>query len=119
MTDSATTNILLTHFGSATLVVGAIQWLKKAKWVQQASKLICRTASVIAAIAIHLGITWTWNPTEHTLLISGLTLSVIAVNAFHIAAQYIYQETGYQALQGIQSIQAILDWIEKNAPAKG
>jgi hypothetical protein len=110
VTDPAANSIVLSHLGSSVLVVGAIQWLKKAKWVQQATKLICRFASIVAAFAIHVGISWAWNPPGTpvgTLIISGLSLSAILVASYHIAAQFIYQETGYQVLQGLQAMQTL------------
>lgn len=116
----ATTSLFATHTGSTLLVVGAIQWLKNASWfplIQKGAKVANRLASIVAAFLVQVGIHYTWNPQDHSLLLTGLSLSAITLALFHIASQYIYQETGYQMLSGIQAVQGILDFL-KSAPAQ-
>lgn len=118
MTDPGTSSIVLTHVGSALAVVGVIQKLKAAKWVQPAKKLICRTASVISAIAVHIGITVTWSHVSGggwTGIVAIPSVSVMAVTVFHIAEQFFYQETGYQALSAIQFLEQIAKSLPKGS----
>jgi len=119
----ANASVVVTHFGSTLLVVSSIQWLKKIKslkFVQAGTKFVSRAISLIAAFCVQAGIHYTWatNPDgTHNLGIQGISLAVLAIGAFHVASQFIYQETGYQALQGIQAVQGILNFLQSAGPA--
>ena len=108
--DANTSNIVLTHTGSALATVGLIQVLKQFKWVQQAQKLITRTFSVIGAFAVHIGITMTWTPAPQggwNIAAFVPSFSLMLVAAYHIALQFFYNEGAYQGLQMVQSVQKI------------
>jgi len=112
MDASATSNIVLTHIGSSLTVVGAIQalksWLGSTAWYKKIAAWAPRAASAIGAIAVHAGISWTWQHQVAGGWIFNATippLSVLLLSLYHIAVQYLYQETAYQGFSGIQSMQ--------------
>lgn len=118
----ATSNVASTELGSTLLAVGGMQALKKAKWfplLQEGQKVLNRFVSVIVALGISAGISYTWNPTNHSLLITNLSLSTIGVALFHWVSQYIYQETGYTVLQGLTALQKVAATVQPgpNKPA--
>jgi hypothetical protein len=120
--DAPNTSIFATHFGSTLAVIGGIQWLKNSRWfpfLQSGAKIANRWASIIAALAVSVGIHYTWNPQDHSLLLTGLSLSTIGIGLFHVATQFFYQETGYQVLQGVQSAQKILTFLQTNSQQPG
>lgn len=102
-------SVVGTQLSSTLLVVGSMQALKKAKWfplVQEGQKVLNRAVSIGAAAFISAGIHYTWDPLANngTLVLTGLSIWAIAHALFHVAAQYIYQETGYTVLQSLQAI---------------
>lgn len=119
----ADTSLVATHIGSTIAVIGGIQWLKKIKsltFIQAGSKVISRFVSIVAAFFVTVGIHYTWstNPDgTHTLILANINFMVIVIALFHVTEQFLYQETGYQALQGIQAVQGILNFLQSAAPA--
>ena len=105
-------NLLFTHFTSAAIFVMAMQHLKAAPWFPwlrcEGQMWLKRGASIFYAICADTGIKHVWNPGptdgSHVLMITIPALSVIAVTLWHMAGQYAFQETIYQA-------------ATKNAPA--
>ncbi len=115
----ALANPITTQAGSTLLVIGTLQWLKKAKWfplLKEGQRYLTRAVSVIAALCVSVGIHYTWNPTDHSLLITGLSLYTIVDGAFHWGAQYIYQETGYTVFQALQAMMDIAEAHKQTGP---
>lgn len=114
----ATSNVASTELGSTLLAVSGMQVLKKAKWfplMQEGQKVLNRLISLIVAFAISAGISYTWNPTNHSLLITNLSFYTIGVALFHWISQFIYQETGYTVLQGLTALQKVASTVQPGA----
>jgi hypothetical protein len=113
-------SIVGTQLGSTLLVVGSLQWLKKAKWmplVKEGSVVINRGISLAAALGVAIGIHYTWNPSDNgTLILTGVTLTNVLHGVFHVSAQFIYQETGYNVLQGLNAMQQFVAGTPPVAP---
>ena len=88
-------------FITSALAVAALQKLKSASWfpwlTSESSTIIKVVFAVIAAITAATGVSYVWDPTAHTLLISGLSWSAIGTALWHFVNQFIAQETAYQA----------------------
>lgn len=110
--NPSTGTLFATHFSATLLVVGGFQWLKKAKWfplLKDGQKILNRAWSLVAAAFIQLGITYTYSATPtggHTIVFTLPSYGAMAIGLFHWAAQFIYQETGYTVLNGLQAFQA-------------
>lgn len=106
-----TANLFGTELGSTLAIVGGMQALKKAKWfplVQQGQAVLNRIFSIAAALCTTLAIGYTWNPANNgTLILTGISVAAIAHGLFHVLTQFLYQETGYTGLQGLQALQKI------------
>lgn len=91
----------VTTFGSSIVAVWAIEQLKKAKWFpvvqQQGTAFAARALSAIAAAASTVGIEWQWMPANHSLLITGITGSAVALLAWHLLEHFALQEWVYQS----------------------
>jgi hypothetical protein len=115
-------SIAASHIGGTLLVVSGIQWVKKLKaipWVATGTKAVSRVLSILAAFCVQAGINyeWTANPNgTHNLLLTNVSLAVVGIGLFHVITQFLYQETGYQVLQGIQGVQGILNFLQSSAP---
>lgn len=93
-------NIAITQFTTGALTVAAMNWLKGQAWfplVQAGKAKLNRGVAAFVAFCTSLGVHFVWNGTEHSLLITGLTLSVIAGTVYHWASQMATQEVIYQA----------------------
>lgn len=117
------TSIAATHATATLLTVGGIQWLKKIKaltFVQAGTKFVSRAISLVTAFLVSAGIHYTWVPNSdgtHDFGLSHVSFYVLVIGLFHVMGQFIYQETGYQVLQGIQAVQGILNFLQSAAPA--
>lgn len=115
-----TANLFSTELSSTLLVVGGMQALKKAKWfplVQEGQRILNRLFSVGAAICTSLAIGYTWNPANNgTLVLTGISVVSLAHGLFHVFTQFIYQETGYSLLQGLQAAQRITGQLAAPLP---
>jgi hypothetical protein len=108
----SSSSLALTQVGSSLLAVGGMQVFKKIKWIpllQEGKKTLNRIMSIVIAGCIALGIHYVWAPNigpdgGHILTITIPNTAQLLTGAFHWASQFIYQETGYTALQGLQSV---------------
>lgn len=95
-------SIGVTHFTSAAIVVYALNKLKSAKWfplLQKDWTWVNRGASMFVAVAVSIGIHYTWTAGTdggHTLTLQIPTLSVLAIGIWHWLNQYAMQETLHQ-----------------------
>lgn len=92
-------NIALSTFTSSAIVVYVMQAIKKSKWlsfVEEGKPFMNRAVSIIAALFTHLGLSFTWNASNHSLLIAGLSISSIATFVWQWANHYAMQEVMYQ-----------------------
>lgn len=99
--------------GSTLLAVGGLQVLKnwnKFPVIQKGARVANRAASIIVAFFIAVGIHLTFTGSAGSGWVfngSIPPLYTILVAMFHWASQYIFQETGYSALQGLQAMQVL------------
>ncbi|MGA8223466.1 MAG: hypothetical protein WB780_17595 [Candidatus Acidiferrales bacterium] len=112
------------QISSTLLAVSTMQWLKNSPWfplLKKGQVAMNRLVSIIVAGGIAAGI--------HFTVVGSVTaggtftgtfpsLWVMAIGLEHWAAQYIYQETGYRALDGLQSLSGILAHLQ-TLPAAG
>lgn len=108
-------SIAATQFGSTLLAVGGMQWLKNSKWfplIKSGQTTINRIWSAAVAAGVVIGIHAVWSPAasdgSHTLTVLIPSFWTIVVGLFHWASQFIYQETGYQVMNGLQSIGSLV-----------
>jgi hypothetical protein len=96
----ADTNIVLSTFTSSAISVAIINWLKASKyfpWITKERTALLRAFSVIAASASGVGINYLWNPTDHSIVVSGLTLANGGALAWAILRHFAMNETIFQA----------------------
>jgi hypothetical protein len=97
-------SIGMTQFGATCMGVYGIQLLKKSPWYPiavSARKYLSRIISVVLALVIHAGISYTWDPKldangNRHLDLAIPTLSFAAVLLWHWACQFAAQETIFQ-----------------------
>lgn len=108
--------------GSTLLAIGGLQTLKNWKAfpiVREGATIANRAASIIVAFFIAVGISvtfkgsagvgWAFNgsiPPLYTILVA----------LFHWAVQFLFQETGYSALQGLQAMTAVAKFLMAMQP---
>jgi hypothetical protein len=93
-------NIAMTHFTIGAVTVAALQWVKSSKWfpwIQAGQTKLLRALSALVAAAAAVGIGYTWNAHDHSLTITGLTLSGIAIAFWAWLKQFAVQEFMYRA----------------------
>lgn len=119
----ASTSLVGTQIGATLLAVGGMQWLKKASWfplLKEGQAKLNRLGSLLIAGGIALGIHITFTGSASAgWAFSGTipSLWVILTGLFHWAAQFIYQETGYSVLTGLQALTTLASSIQTAASA--
>ena len=87
-------------FMGSAIGVFLIQWLKNQKWFPWAQATGTKTANRIVGLVMSLfaatGIGHVWDPTNHTLMLTNLTVVGIATALWHWFQQFLAQETMYQ-----------------------
>ena len=92
-------NIAISTFTSSALVVWLIQQAKKSSWIKfvnPGSPQMSRLLSAIGALCAHLGLSYTWNAADHSLLISGLSLVGVLTMLWQWLNHFAMQEMIYQ-----------------------
>ena len=95
----AEANVLLTTMTVSGITVAAINWLKRSKyfpWITKEKIWLLRVMSAAAATATGVGITHVWNPTDHSILIAGLTAANLWVFGWAIIKQFTANELVFQ-----------------------
>lgn len=93
-------NVAMTHFTLGAVTVAAIQWLKSSSWfpwITAGKTNLIRFVSAMAAAGSAVGISYTWNPTDHSLTIVGLTLTGMVTAGYAWLKQFAVQEFMYRA----------------------
>jgi len=84
----------------SAVVVWILQLAKRATWVpwiKAGAAKANRIASAILACLGAAGLHWQWTAATHTLIISNLTLAVVAMALWTWLQHFVLQETIYQA----------------------
>lgn len=121
----ASTSLASTQIGATLLAVGGIQVLKNWKkfpLIQKGERLANRLWSIGVAFFIALGIhvTFTGSASQGWLFAGSIpSIYQILVGLFHWAVQYVYQETGYSILQGLQALTQLATTIQTSIGAPG
>lgn len=101
MTPESTTTALVYSGVIAYICSAAIEWLKQQKWfpflTMESSTLNRWVARLVAALSV-VGIHATFNATEGTLLLSGLTGAGLLTAALEFFRQYLFQQVAYRKL---------------------
>lgn len=91
--DGTTSNILATQLTAAAVsayLMRLIQKWAKLPWITEHTAGINAAFRAVVSLAATLGISFTWDGTAHTLLISGLTFSTIAIGLWHWLGQFSF-----------------------------
>jgi hypothetical protein len=89
-----------TQFGTGAFVVFLMQLMKKwsaLPWISQWTPRVNRAVAVLASFLSTIGIHTAYSSVNHTLLISGLSLTGILGMIVVWAKQFAYQEFIYQS----------------------
>jgi hypothetical protein len=116
----ADTNLVITHVTTSALAVAGIQWLKNSPlfpWVTKEKNLLLRLLAIATAAASALSINYTWNPTDHSLTITGLTLSGIGMAAWAWIKSFALQELTYRAVKPSTTSASVPAAAVSSAPA--
>jgi hypothetical protein len=95
----ADSNIALTTFTTGAMTVAALNWVKASPWFPWITKektTLLRLLSAVAATASGVGISHVWNSADHSLIISGITTTNVALFFWAILKQFAMNETLYQ-----------------------
>jgi hypothetical protein len=96
----ADANIVLSTFTSSAVSVAVINWLKASKyfpWITKEKTALLRIISIIAASASGVGINYLWNPVDHSIVVSGLTLANGGALLWALIRHFAMNETIFQA----------------------
>jgi hypothetical protein len=121
----ASTSLSGTQIGATLLAVGGMQYLKNAKWfplLKEGQKLINRLWSIAIAgfIAVGIHVTFTGSAAEGWSFVGSTpSLWAMIVGLFRWAVQFVYQETGYSVLQGLQALAQLAATIQTSLNYKG
>lgn len=95
-------SLLGTKATVALAIIFFQQWLKRQSWfplLTYESKSMNHLFSIAMAGLGTLGIHFTWNAGDHSLMITGLAVPAIATGMVHWVQQYLMTKVGYVALQ--------------------
>jgi hypothetical protein len=116
----ADSNVLLTSFTISGITVAAINWLKRSKyfpWITKEKVWLLRVLSAVVATASSVGITHVWNSTDHSILISNLTVATLWAFAWALTKQFTMNETIFQATKPTSN-PAVVEAVAPEAAAQ-
>lgn len=94
------TSIALSQVTTSGIVIFVINWLKKSSyfpWITAERTRLLRVLGVMGAGLGSLGIHYVWNPQQHSLLLTGLSLTTILVSFVTWVKSFVTQEIIYRA----------------------
>ncbi len=89
----------------ALALIVFIQWLKKTPyfpWLSQQSAKANRLAAIVGSGLSSFGIHFNWSASNHSLLITGLSLTVVLPALYHWGIQFLYTHAGYKGVSAVQ-----------------
>lgn len=92
---------VIDHLTTGAVVTYVIQWLKnsgKFSWITVETKKLNRFISAILALAISLGISYSYNPEARDLTIHIPTMTVFMLAVWEWAKQFISQQLIYDGI---------------------
>jgi hypothetical protein len=106
-------DFLITSGGIAVVSALCIQFLKKSNWftflsTDVSSEKANRAFSILIAIITSLGITFSFNATQHELIIGGLDNDMILTYVIHAFSQWIGQHVAYKTVVVPTELQAAI-----------
>jgi hypothetical protein len=118
----ADANIVLSTFTSSAVSVAFINWMKASKyfpWITKEKTTLLRILSIVAASASGVGINYLWNPVDHSIVVSGLTLANGGALLWALLRHFAMNETIFQATkpQRSQAQVAAAEAVAKNMKA--
>lgn len=99
-TPTIASDLTVSIITSSAVSVWLIQQLKQATWfpwLAAKAKTGSRLASALLAALSAAGLQWQWTAATHTLVITNLTLVVVALGLWHWLAHFSLNEVIYQA----------------------
>ena len=90
-----TGNELTAHLTTGAVIVYLLQWMKSSRltpWLTSNTKTLNRVSSALLAAVAAIGINWTYNAVDGTLVISGLTWSAILAGGWEWLKQFCTQQ---------------------------
>lgn len=87
----------------AAMVIYVIQFMKKSdlaifKWIDSQTKNVNRLVSMVAAILVAGGITWTYDGAAGRLVFEGITQANVMNALWAVASQLVMQQVGYDVV---------------------
>lgn len=94
----ATSNLVLTQLTTSAVITYGLEKLKESKyfpWLTAETKNLNRLASIVLAGAGALGVHAAWDPSNHTLMITGLYWTSILHGAWDWIRSWVSQQLIY------------------------
>lgn len=117
----ADANVALTTFTTGAMTVAALNWIKQSPyfpWITKEKTTLLRILSALAATASGVGISHVWNSADHSLVISGITISNVAMFFWAILKQFTMNETLFQVTKA-KSDPAVVAAVAPEAKEEG
>ncbi len=118
----ADANVAVTGFTTSAITVAFINWLKGSKyfpWITREKNTLLRVISILAAVGASAGIGYVWNSTDHSLVISGLTLSNVGLFLWACMKQFVMNETIFHATKASSNPAVIAAVAPQEAAREG
>ena len=98
---------LTAHLTTGAVVVYALEWLKSAgwcPWISADTKRLNRVLSAILAATAAVGIGWTYEASQGTLVITGLTASGLLTGGYEWIKQFSVQQLLFDGVIAKQTV---------------
>lgn len=95
-------NVLGTQITISGIIVAAIQYMKRSKyfpWFTKEKVYVVRGFSAVASFIAALGVHYTWNASNHSLLLTGLDLTTMLAAAWIATKQFVFTELTWQTVK--------------------
>lgn len=115
-------NVLGTQITFAGVVVALIQWMKHSRyfpWFTKEKVKLVRVVSVGLSFLAGLGIHWVWDPQNGSLIVTGLSMTGLAISAWVAIKQFVITEMTYQTVKPSSDPAVIEAVAPEAAVAKG
>lgn len=92
----------LTAAAASAYLLNLLQRWEKVPWITQHTVGISHAVRAVLALAATVGIGWQWSAADHTLTITGLSLTALLVGGWHWFSQFAVTHGFGQLLNGFK-----------------